>query len=157
MNIRHYLNMSVECVVWAELCVLLKWSNILKYVFLSAVHYLEDMRYESIVMFVLFLIELLQVGWVLSLAVCSHLVPHLGLLSCLGRAEGWKSRRVGGVSHTQTTGDRTPDPHNDQSVPPHHRNTLPDVDLKVKNSWLKQTNLGFRQRHSSMMESEMNG
>lgn len=34
-------------------------------------------------MIVLLLVELLQVGRVIALAVRSHLVPHLSLLSCL--------------------------------------------------------------------------
>lgn len=45
--------------------------------------YLEYVGDNGKVMFILLLVELLQVGGVVGLTVSSHLVPHLSLLSCL--------------------------------------------------------------------------
>lgn len=49
----------------------------------SCCMYLKYVGNNCIVMFILFLVELLQVGGVFALTVTSHLVPHLSLLSCL--------------------------------------------------------------------------
>lgn len=45
--------------------------------------YLEYVGDNCEVMFILLLVELLQEGGVIALTVCSHLVPHLSLLSRL--------------------------------------------------------------------------
>lgn len=53
--------------------------------FISNVTYLEYVGDNRIVMFILLLVELLQVRGVITLTVSSHLLPHLSLLSCLKR------------------------------------------------------------------------
>lgn len=53
----------------------------------AVIIYLEYAWYNCIVMIILLLVELLQVGGVVALAVSSHLVPHLSLLSCLRKTK----------------------------------------------------------------------
>lgn len=49
--------------------------------------YLEYVGYNCVVMFILLLVELLQVGGIVALTVSSHLVSHLSLLSCLKKTK----------------------------------------------------------------------
>ena len=78
------------------------WETLNKCNYLHLLVYLEYVGDNCEVMFILLLVELLQVGGVIALTVSSHLVPHLSLLSCLREEK---------KSTTQTRTSETCSPH----------------------------------------------
>lgn len=82
----------------------------------SCCMYLEYVGDNCIVMFILFLVELLQVGGVFALTVTSHLVPHLSLLSCLKKKHTHKHIYHNHILFTNLV---SPDENRPQTQPEH--------------------------------------